>query len=551
MSGANEFVAALALFALMIAFRIINLLTWKFDSDESQHLHVVWGWARGFVQYRDLCDNHMPLFQLLFAPVYALLGDRPTILLWMRFIMLPIYLVNAWATYQIGALLFSRRVGVWSVLLLGFYPGYHLLSVEFRTDNLWAPLWLLCILVLLRGPLTLRRASGAGLLMGCCFGVSMKTTILFLSLITGAALTFLLMGKARRKLSWAHLAWCSGAFFLCTLAVPGIIMTGFALGGVWPQFRYWVFENNILPGLLNHATWWTYLFPILFPLVVCVVGFFIRRVPDPTVAFRRGFVLLSCAFYMLVLWSYWNLVTRQDYLPFHPLAYVFYAGVILAVGDRLLRQDSNLSQIFRRVPLPAMIAATEFFVCFLARPFWANNAKTETDLLRSIYRLTEPGDFVLDQKGETVFRQRAFAPIWEPFVMERIRRGLMIDNAAQRCVETHTCVTTKDKDMSIDATRFIERNYLSVGSGLHVVGSFLEPTPDDAKRFDFDIVIPAPYEIISPAATPVAGTLDGMPYLGARPLTPGRHTFVEISEQTKLAVFWAQAADRNFSPFLK
>ena len=35
---------------------------------------------------RDLYDNHMPLFHILFAPVYALLGDRATILLWMRFI---------------------------------------------------------------------------------------------------------------------------------------------------------------------------------------------------------------------------------------------------------------------------------------------------------------------------------------------------------------------------------------------------------------------------------------------------------------------------------
>lgn len=550
MSGANEFVAALALSALLIVFRIVNLMTWRFDTDESQHLHVVWGWARGFVQYRDLCDNHMPLFQILFAPVYALLGDRPTILLWMRFIMLPIYLVNAWATYQIGALLFSRRVGAWSVLLLGFYPGYHLLSLEFRTDNLWAPLWLFCVLVLLNGPLTVRRAVAAGLLMGCCFGISMKTALLFLSLTSGAVLMFLLLGEESRGLSRTYLGRCAAVFVCCALALPAMIMAGFALGGAWPQFRYWVFENNILPGLKNHAEWWIYLFPVLFPLVICAVAFFLRRSRGQTVAFRRGFVLLICGFYILALWSYWSEVTRQDYLPFHPLAYVFYTAAILAVGDRVLRQTPGLSQLFRRLPVPALIALTEFLVCFFARPFWANNAQIELDLLRATSRLTEPGDFVLDLKGETVFRQRAFAPIWEPFVMERIRRGLIVDNAAQRCVELHTCVATRHKDMSVDATRFIEQNYLPVGSGLNVAGAFLEPAPNDPKRFDFDIVIPAPYEIISPAATPVAGTLDGMPYLGARPLNPGRHTFVKTSEQTKLAVFWAQAADRNFSPFL-
>jgi len=30
------------------------------------------------VQYRDLFDNHMPLFHLLFAPIFGLIGDRAT-----------------------------------------------------------------------------------------------------------------------------------------------------------------------------------------------------------------------------------------------------------------------------------------------------------------------------------------------------------------------------------------------------------------------------------------------------------------------------------------
>ena len=38
--------------ALMIAFRIVNMLHYRFDSDEPQHLHVAWGWTQGLVQYR-------------------------------------------------------------------------------------------------------------------------------------------------------------------------------------------------------------------------------------------------------------------------------------------------------------------------------------------------------------------------------------------------------------------------------------------------------------------------------------------------------------------
>src|SRR5436190_3794730 len=62
-----EFMAAAGLFALMIAFKLVNMVRYRFDTDESQHMHVIWAWARGFVQYRDIFDNHMPLFQIMFA----------------------------------------------------------------------------------------------------------------------------------------------------------------------------------------------------------------------------------------------------------------------------------------------------------------------------------------------------------------------------------------------------------------------------------------------------------------------------------------------------
>src|SRR5215831_7093133 len=174
MSGPVEFIVAAVLFALMIIIRVVHITRYAFESDESQHLHVIWGWARGFVQYRDLFDNHMPLFQLIFAPIFGLIGDRSNILYLMRFIVLPLYFVTAWCTYQIGKSLFSRRAGVWAVILVGLYTRYHFVSIEFRTDNLWATLWLLCVMVLVTDALTVRRAFAAGLLLGLCFGVSMK-----------------------------------------------------------------------------------------------------------------------------------------------------------------------------------------------------------------------------------------------------------------------------------------------------------------------------------------------------------------------------------------
>jgi hypothetical protein len=119
MSGPAECAGSASLFAIMIVLRIVNIIGYRFDADESQHLHVIWGWAHGLVQYRDLFDNHMPLFQIMLAPIFGLIGDRASDLCWMRFALLPMYFVAAWCIYRIGTLLFSRRVGVWAVILAG------------------------------------------------------------------------------------------------------------------------------------------------------------------------------------------------------------------------------------------------------------------------------------------------------------------------------------------------------------------------------------------------------------------------------------------------
>ncbi|MDQ6809899.1 MAG: glycosyltransferase family 39 protein [Verrucomicrobiota bacterium] len=547
MPNRAELVAAILLFLLMVLFKAVNATRYFFNTDESQHLHVVWGWANGFIQYRDVCDNHMPLFQLVFAPIYKLIGERADILYWMRFILMPMYFVAAWCTYRIGAVCFSRRVGLWAVIIAGSYPGYHFCSLEFRTDNLWAPLWLLSVVILVSGAISVRRAVGAGLVLGFCFGISLKSTLLLLSLLTSGALTLLFARRQRLGVSNRYLAACVGAFLISTAIVPAVIVGAFAFSPIWPQFRYWVFENNIVPGLTNHPAWWIWIFPSVFPIVIYVGRAIIRATTDERLAFRRGFIFFICGFYLPALWSFWPLVSRQDYLPYHPLAFVLYTGLLVAVAEPLAARSRNFGRLSAPLALPAFVVLVEMIAMLTLHPFWIDGAQSETDLLRATLQLTKPGDFILDEKGETVFRQRAFPPIWEPCVLRRIALGLMTDDAADRCIRTKTCVAVLGKDMSRDATRFIARNYLPVGHRLRVAGCWLPPLQNHG-RADFDVVIPASYEILARNGA-IAGTLDGKPYVGACDLAPGRHTFVETADATELVVLWAQAADRHFTPF--
>jgi hypothetical protein len=549
MSGSAEVVVAASLFALMVVLKLVNITRYRFDSDESQHMHVIWAWARGFVQYRELFDNHMPLFQIMLAPIFGLIGDRATILYWMRFILLPMYFVGAWCTYRIGQSLFSRRAGVWAVILAGLYPKYHFISFEFRTDNLWAPLWLLCAMTLIAGALTIPRALVAGLLFGLSFSVSMKSVLLLLALLVSAPIALFLVGRKQLGQSWAHLALCTAAFFAAIPLAPGTIAAGFALGGAWRDFWYCNFEHNILPHLnaKNHAAWWIIVFPLVFPFVIYAARLIVRAAPEPAVAFRRTFVFLICGFYAPALHSFWNLLTRQDYLPYYPLAFVLVSGGLLAVSPRLAKYNLPLSHYLYRIPLPAFIGLLELFLVIVTRPFWIDRAQIETNLLRGVLKLTDPGDYVLDCKGETIFRQRCFWPVTESIMMERLNRGLVADNAAQRAVETHTCVAVMKGRMPFHAKKFIWANYIPVGDDLRVAGRFLKPSGTDSTRMDFEVVIPATYKIIARDG-PVSGTLDGTPYNGGRFLAPGRHTFMQTSSGTQLVLLWAQAVDRNFMP---
>ena len=547
LSYPHEFTAAASLLIALIFLRFITVIHYKFGADEPQHLHVIWGWARGFVQYRDLADNHMPLFHILFAPIYKLIGDRGTILYWMRIILQPLYILAFWCTYRIGSLLFSRRVGVWAAILVGLSFDYAFSSVEFRADNLWAPLWLLCMTVLLNGTFTVRRALIAGFLMGLCFGVSMKTSLLLISTLIGGLLTLVFVGREQLGIGWGQVLGALAAFFAAALIIPATIMGAFALYGVWPQFRYWVFDHNIVPGLSNRPAWSVIIFAVGFPLVALGARWMGATTTETIVAARRSFVFVTAGFFFTALLSFWPFLSRQDYLPFYPLAFVIGTGAVLTIWDRWAR-NRNIEKIWRVMPLPALFGVCELLVALLVHPFWVDKAKLESDLLRTTLELTEPGDFVFDRRGEAVFRQRCFYPIIETFTKERIRRGLMADNTIQRCIDTRTCVAILPDDIPVATFRFLEQNYLPIGNRLRVVGVPLHSSTDE-KRFDFEIVIPASYKIIARDVGTVMGVLDGERYEGKeRFLSPGTHTFVQTSAGHDLVVFWAQAVDRNFRP---
>ena len=194
MSGPGEFIAAAVLFALMLVIRIVNILHYRFDSDEPQHLHVIWGWARGFIQYRDLFDNHMPLFHIMFAPIFGLIGDRATILYEMRFVLLPMYFVAAWCTYKIGATLFPGEPVSGLLSSPVFIPAIILFRSNFERI-IFGRRSGCCVLRYSHRLADCASRSRCRPVAWALFRRSMKSVLFLLSIAVAALLTLLLVGR--------------------------------------------------------------------------------------------------------------------------------------------------------------------------------------------------------------------------------------------------------------------------------------------------------------------------------------------------------------------
>src|SRR2546426_2610988 len=176
-----------ALSAAILALRIVYAFAYPFDSDEPQHLHIAWAWTKGLLPYRDVFDNHTPLFHMLSAPLVAIIGETPRVLVLMRLAMIPLFATTLLGSFLLGRRLFGTRAGLWSVVLCGLSPTFFFKSLEYRTDVLWAALWILAVVVFIGGGPGARRGFCGGLLLGACLLVSLKTVMLLSALLIASA----------------------------------------------------------------------------------------------------------------------------------------------------------------------------------------------------------------------------------------------------------------------------------------------------------------------------------------------------------------------------
>jgi hypothetical protein len=215
----------------------------------------------------------------------------------------------------------------------------------------------------------------------------------------------------------------------------------------------------------------------------------------------------------------------ETYLPFYPLAALL-AAPLLMRRERLL---------------PAFAVAMMVVIVVTARP-WRNEAEQSILLVDEVLALTQPGDPVMDLKGETVFRPRPYYFVLEAITNVKLRLGLIRDTIADTLVRSRTYVVAGDA-LPPAATRFVHRYYVPWGT-VHVAGAQLEPLGEELAA-TFDIAVPGPYVVLGDRGVARA-TIDGIVVGRAGVmLAAGRHRIVAHEKSERPMVIWSGALRRR------
>lgn len=480
------------------------MVVYRVDSDEPQHLHVAWGWTRGLVQYRDVFDNHLPLVHLLLAPVMALAPQSSDVFLFTRVAMAPVAIACGWLLYLFVRPLYGPRVAAVAAMTFAVSPPWLAKSVEVRNDTLWMFFWLLA-LVLLR-PLLVRRALSpsqgraespdvqgerphyfwGGVACALSFLASIKFAPLFIAHLLAFATQRQRIAPARDLLRFA-----AGAAFPVAL-----VAAAFAYLGALDEMFY--------ATLLFNAS--TPVHPVRRIAGVVIFSFV------ATTIFRKGknasHLLLFGLWYASVLLAFWPILTPRDYLPMIPLFLIWVA----------LRWRGA-------VVVPVLVAVVW---SYLDSRLWRGPDPRRGAFIDTVVRVTAPDDYVLDLKGDAVFRRRPIYYIYEDVGRALTEKGELPDHGPERIVERGCCAAIRDTHHLPPRTRaFLNRYFIGEGV-LRVCGARVSgPT--------FEIAVPQTYAVIGGGRV----TIDGTPYRGPRRLEPGTHT---IESDSRAIVVWARAA---------
>ena len=519
---------------LLVAMRVLWLDAYPLDSDEPQHAHVAWSIAQGRVPYRDVFDNHGPLFALLYAPLMRGLGPRADILWWLRLAVIPWYVLALFATWHIARRLYRPAVADTAVLLTAWMQVFFIKSGEFRTDDPWAALWLGALALALSPRGTSMRWLLAGVCVGGALSISQKTLpLLATALLAGGCL----WAASPRRFNRASICRAL-AFAIGCLVIPLALALWLAgLHDLAPAWRDLIDYGLAPTGGASHA-WRQASYAGLLALAMAVAIARLRRRQALDGARWRAFLALHGVFYASLIWIAWPLSTPQDFLPVIPTLILSLTGWVAS------RQATERLGTGTGVFVVAAFAALELGIVMARAPPWRDALAGERSQLTTVLRDTDPQDSVMDAKSGAIFRPRPYYPVIESLALRRLRRGLMPDTIPAALIAHRTMVVIPDR-LPPPVLTFVRHNYLPGPADVYMAGMLLPP---EARMRPFVIALPGVYTL-SDGVAQVALGIDGRPPAARWYLSAGPHA-LDTATSRSLVLSWSKAWDRGWRPTL-
>jgi len=514
----------------LLVLRLAWLNAYTLNSDEAQHAHVAWAWTQGLLPYRDVFDNHGPLFGWLHSPLLKWLDNRPDVLTWLRLAMQFWYVIALGSAGWMAQRLYGWRVAAVVVLVAGLFPRFFVVSGQFRTDDMWMAMWLLGLAFVAGAPPRLWRYFVAGLAMGCALAVSQKTLVLLVTTVVAAGVVRLLRPSNAPRAG----VRCWMAALLGVLVVPAIFTLWLATHGLLDDAWYGLAQYNVGGANKRHAAQQGLWFLLLAAALVVMCIREARQRSEGGFDWTVFFALQG-GLYLLLIWFIWPLITKQDFLPVVPTLVI--AGAGWAATWRWLGSRPRLRGALLMVLLMAELAAV-----FAEAPPWQDDLAAQRNELSTVLRYTNESDTVMDPKGDAIFRNRPYYPVLESLAMRRLRRGQMADTIADDLVNHRTMLVLLRR-LPPSSARFVMLNYVQAAGDIWIAGRML---PDHQPSQTIDVNVPGDY-VVTDGSRRLNGSLDGAPVADHWFLSRGTHHLV-VSGGTPVAFVWSQAFDRGWRP---
>ncbi|SFW25337.1 ArnT family glycosyltransferase [Luteibacter sp. UNCMF366Tsu5.1] len=512
---------------VLLVLRVLWLSAYPMNSDEPQHAHVAWSIAQGAMPYRDVFDNHGPLFSAIYAALLKILGERPDILWWLRLAVVPWYMLSLVATWRIARRLYSNGIADAAAILIGLLPILFIKFGEFRTDDLWAALWLCGMATMTLAQRRIWRWLASGVLFGAALSVSQKTLPLTVVALASAGAIWGAWWWTHRRVTAANaLALLAGM-----VTVPGLFVLWLAMRHDGAPAWFDIVSYNLAPTGCPGRPWHLAGYALV---AVAILAFVVvtMRGKDATTRWRT-FLGVHALLFMLMIWFVWPLPTEQDFLPVLPMAVLWLIGFV----DR-----SGVLPSKGKIALVSLLALTEFGLVLTHAPLWRDKLAAEEAQLRVVIACTTPNDTLMDPKNGGIFRRRPYYLVIESLARQRFKYGRMPDDIAGWLIANHTMVAI-DGMYPPAAQAFIEQHYLPGTGGARMAGIAV---PALAGPTNVDVALAGNY-VATDGLQEMPVSIDGATAATRWSLAAGHHT-VSAATGRPLMMVWRQAWECGWRP---